>query len=179
MKGRSEKCRTQKVDVLMNGAARFLHDRDATDDSGVSSNSAPRPRISASWENGFGTFGWGRGERSKRNMPFYQTNPPFSGRIFDVNYHEYDCCIGNERKISVGSFWKTNPPEGDFWGVFMEKWVRFIRTEPDRNSSENGMSLFDLDLGEFVLENEPAGGGFLGRLHGKVGSFHKNGDRSQ
>jgi hypothetical protein len=29
-------------------------------------------------------------------------------------------------------------------------------------------------FGGFVLENEPTGGVFLGRFHGKVGSFHDN-----
>jgi hypothetical protein len=56
----------------------------------------------------------GRGER---NVPFYQTNPPFSEDFIDATAHAQVTCDGNERTISVGSFWKTNPPEGVFMGV--------------------------------------------------------------
>src|ERR1035437_1373444 len=36
--------------------------------------------------------------------------------------------MGSRMKIqrkSVGSFWKTNPPEGVYEGSLIEKWVRF------------------------------------------------------
>jgi hypothetical protein len=50
----------------------------------------------------------------ERNMPFYQTNPPFFGRFFDVSNSGIGDCDGNALTKSVGSFWKTNPPEGCF-----------------------------------------------------------------
>ena len=51
-----------------------------------------------------------------RNMSFCETNPPFFltifcvSRVFSVTY--VVCRSG----LQVGSFWKTNPPEGCFWG---------------------------------------------------------------
>jgi len=49
-------------------------------------------------------------ERTLKNMPFYQTNPPFFGGFFVATNYEDAACAGNRREKSVGSFWKTNPP---------------------------------------------------------------------
>jgi len=49
-------------------------------------------------------------------MRFCETNPPFFEWIFVVSGYEYICCTRNRRRKSVGSFWKTNPPEGGFRG---------------------------------------------------------------
>jgi hypothetical protein len=40
-----------------------------------------------------------------------ETNPPFIDRIFVISDYAYMRCTRNERWESVGSFWKTNPPE--------------------------------------------------------------------
>jgi hypothetical protein len=63
-------------------------------------------------------------------MCFYETNPPFFGRISVVSGYEYMRCTRNERAKSVGSFWKTNPPERVFGVVSGGKWVCFRRTKP-------------------------------------------------
>ena len=54
----------------------------------------------------------------ERNVPFYQTNPPFFRDFFDATATTRGACGGNTRRISVGSSWKTNPPGGGFRGVF-------------------------------------------------------------
>ena len=51
----------------------------------------------------------------ERNVPFYQTNPPFFGRIFVASGYEWVLCTRNTRRNSVGSFSRTNPPERGFW----------------------------------------------------------------
>src|SRR5689334_10453766 len=53
-------------------------------------------------------------------MCFCETNPPFSEDFFDATFIERETCVGNVRRISVGSFSKTNPPEGCKWGVLVE-----------------------------------------------------------
>ena len=53
----------------------------------------------------------------RENMCFCETNPPFSEDFFDATFFIRDTCGGNVRENSVGSFWKTNPPEGCFRGV--------------------------------------------------------------
>jgi hypothetical protein len=58
-------------------------------------------------------------------MCFCETNPPFCDGICDVNNYEQWSCDRKFRIKSVGSFWKTNPPERGFRVVFNEKWVRF------------------------------------------------------
>ena len=66
----------------------------------------------------------------ERNMPFYQTNPPFCGPILYTTYYSYESYGENGREFSVGSFWKTNPPGGGNEVIFIEKWVRFRKTKP-------------------------------------------------
>ena len=44
-------------------------------------------------------------------MCFCETNPPFCDGILNVSDYEQWSCDGKCRKKSVGSFWKTNPPE--------------------------------------------------------------------
>src|ERR1017187_4929 len=46
------------------------------------------------------------------NMPFYQTNPPFCGWICDAMDFARGGYGEELWRISVGSFWKTNPPAG-------------------------------------------------------------------
>ncbi len=53
-------------------------------------------------------------------MCFCETNPPFSEGFFDAIFFVRDTCRGNVPENSVGSFWKTNPPEGCKQGVFAE-----------------------------------------------------------
>ena len=61
-------------------------------------------------------------EGGERNVPFYQTNPPFFGGFFVANCYEDAACTGNRREKSVGSFSKTNPPGEGFGGVRGRKW---------------------------------------------------------
>jgi len=60
----------------------------------------------------------GEPRRPDKGAPirFCETNPPFFEGIFDGSDYEYVCCEGNMREKSVGSFWKTNPPERVFDG---------------------------------------------------------------
>jgi hypothetical protein len=48
------------------------------------------------------------------NIRFSQTNPPFLGGILDIIAYEQMSCAEKCRRKSVGSFWKTNPPERGF-----------------------------------------------------------------
>jgi hypothetical protein len=59
------------------------------------------------------------GLAGKKGAPicFCETNPPFFKDFFDVTAHAHVSYDGNVRRISEGSFWKTNPPERVFWGV--------------------------------------------------------------
>jgi hypothetical protein len=57
-----------------------------------------------------------RGEDGRDNMCFCETNLPFFIHIFDITIYTGACCERMLRRISVGSFWKTNPPEGVFLG---------------------------------------------------------------
>jgi len=52
-----------------------------------------------------------------KNMCFCETNPPFFVHILDAMVTAQGSCGGMLRRISVGSFWKTNPPEGCFGGA--------------------------------------------------------------
>src|SRR5208282_5074346 len=63
--------------------------------------------------------------RRERNVPFYQTNPPFFGGFFDGSDCECMGCGGNVRRKSVGSFWKTNPPARGFEATFNVKCPTF------------------------------------------------------
>src|SRR6266404_8885474 len=47
-------------------------------------------------------------------MCFCETNPPFLLVFSNANASVYMSCSGNQNVFSVGSFWKTNPPEGAF-----------------------------------------------------------------
>src|ERR1017187_6610022 len=48
----------------------------------------------------------------ERNMPFYETNPPFLRTIFCVSSAPSDTYVVCRVGLQVGSFWKTNPPGG-------------------------------------------------------------------
>src|ERR1019366_6478864 len=61
------------------------------------------------------------GSADERNVPFYQTNPPFFDGFFNATTTTYGTYSGNVRNKSVGSFWKTNPPGGCFGGVRMPR----------------------------------------------------------
>src|SRR5471030_2937975 len=50
------------------------------------------------------------------NMCFCETNPPFFGLILCATGWTQAGCRGKVVEISVGSFWKTNPPERGFRG---------------------------------------------------------------
>jgi hypothetical protein len=65
----------------------------------------------------------------ERNVPFCETNPPFFVRICYTTCYTHESYGENGREISVGSFWKTNPPGGGNEVVLIEKWVRFQQTE--------------------------------------------------
>src|ERR1017187_4474821 len=75
-------------------------------------------------------------------MPFYQTNPPFSGWFFGVLGSVTDGYNCERQVFSVGSFWKTNPPghhkRGCFEGVV-------------------GSATTSRHLVRLGLENEPTG----------------------
>src|ERR1035438_3582101 len=82
------------------------------------------------------------GHAGASNMPFCETNPPFCDSVFVVSLlftETYAVCRGD---LQVGSFWKTNPPEGCFWVVFIEKWARFRTTNPLENRSVAWQSYF-------------------------------------
>jgi hypothetical protein len=59
----------------------------------------------------YGCVLWGRpiGGLCERNMPFYETNPPFFDEILDVTDYAAESYNGKCLENSVGSFWKTNP----------------------------------------------------------------------
>src|ERR1039457_626246 len=61
---------------------------------------------------------------------FCETNPPFFDGFLDGSACEYRGSGIKTRRKSVGSFWKTNPPEPVCGVVFTEKWVRFRKTNP-------------------------------------------------
>ena len=66
----------------------------------------------------------------ERNVPFYETNPPFWRAKFCVSTYFPSTYVVCRAGLQVGSFWKTNPPEGCFRGVFVEKWARLWRAMP-------------------------------------------------
>jgi len=51
-------------------------------------------------------------KRDERNVPFYQTNPPFLQMFFYVSSVSSDTYVVCRVGLQVGSFWKTNPPGG-------------------------------------------------------------------
>ena len=55
--------------------------------------------------------------RIRQNMCFYETNPPFLWTISCVSPVFPDTYVVCRARLQVGSFWKTNPPEGVFGGV--------------------------------------------------------------
>src|SRR5450432_2797044 len=59
----------------------------------------------------------GIAEKKGAPIRFCETNPPFSRGFFVATATPYVACDGNAREISVGSFWKTNPPDSGFGGV--------------------------------------------------------------
>jgi hypothetical protein len=67
------------------------------------------------------------GREKTPHMCFYETNPPFCNPIFYTTCYAHVSCGENGREISVGSFWKTNPPGGGNEVGFIEKWVRLSR----------------------------------------------------
>ena len=78
-----------------------------------------------SWEIGFvwrenGRSRAGRprhqGRNAERNMPYYQTNPPFYVGVFDAMVSMQGICEEVLRRIRWVRFRKTNPPEGVFLG---------------------------------------------------------------
>ena len=74
-------------------------------------------------------------------MPFYQTNPPFFDGFFAVSYSLHISYERNTREKSVGSFWKTNPPEGGLWGRFHRKMGSFPENEPKIAAHSEGYQL--------------------------------------
>src|ERR1039457_5154144 len=52
----------------------------------------------------------------ERNMPYYQTNPPFYVGVFDAMVSMQGICEEMLRRIRWVRFRKTNPPERCFWG---------------------------------------------------------------
>jgi hypothetical protein len=57
------------------------------------------------------------GRRLPKNMCFCETNPPFFYIIPYATSYVWEVYREKVREISVGSFWKTNPPGGCLWGV--------------------------------------------------------------
>src|ERR1039458_2872746 len=57
-----------------------------------------------------------QGRNAERNMPYYQTNPPFYVGVFDAMVSMQGICEEMLRRIRWVRFRKTNPPEGCFWG---------------------------------------------------------------
>src|ERR1035437_1461542 len=76
--------------------------------------------------------------RDERNVPFYQTNPPFLRDFFDASAYICMCCNRKSGVFSVGSFWKTNPPEGCFWGRFHRKLGSFFGRRSHLVGSRDG-----------------------------------------
>jgi hypothetical protein len=69
-------------------------------------------------------------------MCFCETNPPFWRKNYcgtSISQDTYAVCSGF---LQVGSFWKTNPPEGCFEVGFIEKWVRFSEDEATGGSRD-------------------------------------------
>ena len=60
-----------------------------------------------------------------RNMPFSQTNPPCFASVFGVLGSATDGYNSGRRVFSVGSFWKTNPPEHHKRGLIERRGARF------------------------------------------------------
>src|ERR1035441_9037395 len=77
---------------------------------------------------------------------FCETNPPFWRQEFYVSFVLQDTYVVCRGFLQVGSFWKTNPPEGCFGGHLVGKWVRFGKTKPRRTPRENGTYPFELEL---------------------------------
>ena len=65
---------------------------------------------------------------------FCETNPPFFKDSFDVTSYTHVSCDGNVRRISVGSFWKPNPPERVFGGV-LGRLEAFLPAKEERRTS--------------------------------------------
>jgi hypothetical protein len=57
-----------------------------------------------------------QGRNAERNMPYYQTNPPFYVGVFDAMVSMQGICEEMLRRIRWVRFRKTNPPAGCFWG---------------------------------------------------------------
>ena len=60
-------------------------------------------------------------------MCFCETNPPFWLAVYYVSSSFKNTYIVCRAVLQVGSFWKTNPPEGSFRGVFRENWAHLPR----------------------------------------------------
>ena len=74
-------------------------------------------------------------------MPFYQTNPPFFDGFFAVSYSLHISYERNTREKSVGSFSKTNPPEGGLWRLFHRKVGSFPDNEATVAAHSEGYQL--------------------------------------
>jgi hypothetical protein len=82
------------------------------------------------------------GLAGKKGAPirFCETNPPFFKDFFDVTAHAHVSYDGNVRRISVGSFWKTNPPERVF-GTFWAGLETFLPAKEERRTSPSSPRL--------------------------------------
>lgn len=67
---------------------------------------------------------------------FYQTNPPIFVRIFYTTGRAGGVYVEIFRRISVGSFFETNPPGGVFGGVGRGKGAIFGRTNRSNGGEE-------------------------------------------
>src|ERR1017187_4169665 len=109
-------CRLAKADgrrggLLMNGAARYLNDRHRALQLRHPADGQAYFAKAMEDETSARIWRWvGRAS----NMPFYQTNPPFLKDILYASVLRSAVYSGKLRRNSVGSFSKTNPPEGVF-----------------------------------------------------------------
>src|ERR1017187_5813234 len=111
-------CRLAKADgrrggLLINGAARYLNDRHRA--LQLRHPAEGQACFAKAMEDETSARVWRCVGRAS-NMPFYQTNPPFLEDILYASVLRSAVYSGKLRRNSVGSFWKTNPPEGVFEG---------------------------------------------------------------
>src|SRR5437016_7825860 len=73
------------------------------------------------------------------DMRFCETNPPFLGGVFNASAYVYMCCNAKSGIYSVGSFWKTNPPESGLGGAIDRKVCSFQDNEAIERSRDGNV----------------------------------------
>jgi hypothetical protein len=73
------------------------------------------------------------------HIRFCETNPPFLRQKLCTSSILQDTYVVCRGFLQVGSFWKTNPPEGCFRGVFPEERPRFPGNDATEGSCDGDM----------------------------------------